>query len=154
MKNFIGSFIFMLVLMLAFPLPADAQLKLVKDVKGFFIPKTVKEIGYPWTGLYGADTNWTTQYVEIPSGVKSVVCYLEIDSAGTSDTLDVAIYGSSYATTTKGSLITSFTQSAAVGNERKEIAIPDKYIYFVGTYLTTSSFPKHKRGRLIVSPRQ
>lgn len=146
--------ILIVILMLMIPSEADSQQSLVKDSKGYYIPKTVKTIGPTWYGLYGADTNWTTEYILIPPGVKSVVCYLEIDSAGTTDTLDVAIYGSSTTTTTKGSLITSFTASAIVARERKEIAIPDRYIYFTGTYKTGSTFPKRKVGKIIVSPRQ
>lgn len=147
MKNYL---VFMVAMLLAFSC-ADAQQKVVKDTKGYFIPKTVKTIGLPWAA---ADTNFTTQYIEIPPGVKSVVCYLEVDTAGTTDTLNVAVYGSSTATTTKGSLITSFTTTATATYERKEIAIPDKYIYFVGTYTSGSTYPKHKYGRIIVSPRQ
>lgn len=147
MKNIL---VLMVAMVLAFSC-SDAQQKLVKDAKGYFIPKTVKTIGSPWVA---ADTNFTTQYVEVPPGVDHLVCYLEIDTAGTTDTLNVAVYGASYATTTKGSLITSFTTSITAGQERKEIAIPDKYIYFVGTYTSGSSYPKHKYGRIIVAPRQ
>lgn len=142
--------VLMLALVFAFTC-ADAQLSLVKDSKGYYIPKTVMTIGSPWQA---ADTNFTTQYIEIPPTVRSVICYLEIDTAGTGDTLSVAIYGTSTASTTEGSLIGSFTASVTAANERKEIAIPDKYIYFVGTYSTGSSYPKHKYGRIIVSPRQ